>query len=110
MGLKTTISLLFCAAAIFGTVKKNKASGEKLSVSGSIIERRISRDSMLCGSPDSAYYTYFDRVNLTINIKLINHSGDTIKYVMTTSDYPFYWNTDSKVFYRLGSDVMNSSP
>src|SRR5271170_6410448 len=111
MGVKITILILFCAAAaIFGTSKKNKTGGKKIVVSAYITERRISHDSLLHTLHDSAYYSYYDIINLAIDIKVTNRSKEAIRYVIATSYYPFFWGTDSKDFYPLSFDVVNYAP
>jgi hypothetical protein len=106
--VKITSLILFCAtASIFGISEKNKTSDKKIIVSASIIEYRISHDSILLTFHDTAYYRYYDIIRLHIKIKVINHSQDAVRYVIAKSYYPFLWGTDSRDFYPLSSDVIN---
>jgi hypothetical protein len=111
MGKKTTIFLFICAgAAIFGSVKKNTAGGQKLFVYASITNRSIFHDSTRIESHDNVHYKYFDIVSLTLIIRVTSHSRYPVNYTLIASDFPFYWGTDSKVFHQLGSDVINTAP
>lgn len=78
MGVKTTIPILFCAAAaILGTSQQYKPGDKKLVVTASIVERKISHKSMRLTIHDSAYYNY-EVIWLTIKVKVTNHSKDSI--------------------------------
>jgi hypothetical protein len=111
MGLKRTIFLFLCAAAaIFGKVEKNDTGGQKLSVYASITDRRIIHDSTMRMVIANGQTKFPQIVNLTLTIAVKSHSRYPINYILTTSDSPFYWGTDSKVFFRLTSDVINTAP